>query len=69
MPVRPQRGNGGVPIALGSLQSRRSDGFQNLEAIVHRLVPRFDPPGAFHVGLPEAEEDVEIRVRGGGGGF
>ena len=58
-----QGGDGRVPVALLPVELREVDRGQDLEALDLGLVLLLDPREALHVGLPEAEEDVELRVR------
>ena len=46
-----------LPVAIGRIEVR-----QHLKAWVDRAIALFNPTAAFHVRLPEAKVDVEIRV-------
>jgi hypothetical protein len=46
------------------IEIRSINRFKHLEPVVHRFVRRFNLAGTFHVRLPEANENVEVRIRG-----
>ena len=64
-----KRRNGGVPFALYAAQLIIVGGCEHHEALVHALeVARLDLGVALHIGLAEAEVDVEVRVWPGAAG-
>ena len=51
-----------IPLAFLPLPVRNIEVRQHTKARINNAIMLFDSPSSFHVGLPKAQVDVEIRV-------